>query len=274
MASSSSKAQGHIAHQLLARAHSPETAAQLFTERVKLKPLYLRPTSPTAEDNRSRRRLHRLRKKEYFLRKRKPKPLSAREKRISGIYKLPKEECKYEIFEGLHGMWVEYMQDILDLDRSNANGPGSGVTITAQLHGSKLASADFHGAEIEVVRSRCVSRVGVKGLVVRDSKFTFVVVTEKDELKSMFPLFPPDMIIPLFSYNLSKLATKSSIFTAIPKEHTIFRFEIPQPTQEKKGDESQEQPKNLVFELHGNQFENRPVDRANKKHKWRNLEYL
>jgi ribonuclease P protein subunit POP4 len=32
--------------------------------------------------------------------------------------------------------------------------------------------------------------------------------------------------------------------------------------------------KALTFELHGSQFENRPVDRANKKFKWRNVEYI
>lgn len=185
MASSPARKKEHFAQQLLARAHSPDTAAQLFAERVKYKPLYLRPTSPTPEDNRARRRLQRVRKKEYFLRKQKPRPLSAREKRISGIHEIPKEECKYEIFKGLHGMWVEYMQEVLDLNKPTGGSSNSGVTITAQVHGSKLASADFHGAEIEVARSRCVSRVGVKGIVVRDSKFTFVIVTEKDELKSM-----------------------------------------------------------------------------------------
>lgn len=172
--------QNHIAHELIARAHSPDTAEQLFTERIKQKPLFLRPTSPTPADNRNRRRLQRLRKKEYFLRKQKPKPLSAREKRISGIHDLPKDECKYEIFKGLHKMWVEYMQEILGVK------DGRTTVVTPQLHGSKLVSADYHGAEMEVVRSKCPSRVGLKGIVVRDSKFTFVVVTEKDEMKSTF----------------------------------------------------------------------------------------
>lgn len=73
------------------------------------------------------------------------------------------------------------MRGVLDLnDRTRANN----ASVTAQSHGSRLASADFHGAEIEVVRSRCASRVGMKGIVVRDSKFTFVIVTEKDETKS------------------------------------------------------------------------------------------
>lgn len=58
--------------------------------------------------------------------------------------------------------------------------------VTALSHGSKLVSADFHGAEIEVVRSGCAGRVGIRGVVVRDTKFTFVVVTERDEVKSAF----------------------------------------------------------------------------------------
>ncbi|KAL4904966.1 hypothetical protein BDW74DRAFT_24586 [Aspergillus multicolor] len=264
----------HIAQTLLARAHSPDTAETLFTERIKQKPLYLRPTSPTPADNRSRRRLHRLRKKEYFLRHQKPKPLSAREKRESGVYKLPKEECKYEIFKGLNQMWVEYMLEILDL------GPGGGgwrvqqqqqekkkengqektqektqkprKLVSALAHGSKLVSADFHGAEMEVVRSRCPGRVGLKGIVVRDTKFTFVVVTAKDEMKT------------------------------IPKEQTVFRFCVPLPDNkgaaEKQSSEEDgeggEESRKLVFELHGSQFQNRPVDRANKKFKWRNVDYL
>ncbi|KAG5292085.1 ribonuclease P complex subunit Pop4 [Histoplasma ohiense] len=227
----------HIAQQLISRAHSRDTASNIFTERVKRKPLFLRSTSPSPADNRARRRLHRLRKKEYFLRKQKPKPLSAREKRITGIYNLPKDEMKYDIFKGLHQMWIEYMHDVLDLNRDNPQ-----TYINPLTHGSLLASADFHGAELEVVRSRCVSRVGVKGIVVRDSKFTFVVVTEKDEAKT------------------------------IPKEHTIFRFQVPLLTSSHE-DVKTNQP-DLIFELHGSQFENRPVDRANKKFKWKNLDYL
>ena len=105
----------HIAHTLLTRAHSPDTADTLFTERIKQRPLFLRPTSPTPDDNRNRRRLHRLRKKEYFYRKQRPQPLSARQKRVSGLYEISKEECKYEIFKGLHELWVQYMQDVLGI---------------------------------------------------------------------------------------------------------------------------------------------------------------
>ena len=177
----SSTSKPHIAQTLLARAHSPETASAQFTERIKQKPLYLRPTSPSPQDNRDRRRLHRLRKKDYFLRHQRPRPMTARAKRETGLYELPKEECKYALFQGLHSLWVGYMQEILDLK----SGGRSGV-VTPMGHGAKLVSADYHGAEVEVVRSGCASRVGVKGIVARDTRFTFQVVTEKDELKSEF----------------------------------------------------------------------------------------
>lgn len=65
---------------------------------------------------------------------------------------------------------------------------------------------------------------------------------------------------------------------AIPKEHTVFRFTVPLPkhpvSAEKQQDESSGQDQPLVFELHGSQFENKPVDRANKKFKWRNIDYV
>jgi ribonuclease P protein subunit POP4 len=69
----------------------------------------------------------------------------------------------------------------------------------------------------------------------------------------------------------------------IPKEHTVYRFEIllPAPTKD-DDDESNEIPagsdkevtRPLVFELHGSQFENRAPDRANKKFKWKGMDYL
>lgn len=71
---------------------------------------------------------------------------------------------------------------------------------------------------------------------------------------------------------------------AIPKEQTIFRFSVPLPQADDAdadgaavaGEASahSEKKEELVFELHGSQFQNRPVDRANKKFKWRNVDYI
>lgn len=242
----------HPAHALLSRAHSPGTAQALFTDRIKNKPLILRPTSPPPSNNRQRRRLERLKKREYFLRKQKPRPLSAKEKRVTGVHDLNRErgECRWEVYEGLNRLWTGYVWEVLGLRARAVNGDNvvGMKVVTAQSHGALLASLDYHGAEVEVVRCSCVGRIGTRGIVVRDTKFTLVVVTRKDEVRT------------------------------IPKKDTIFRFEVslPQDDVNKTSQEEQAKPpqKPLVFELHGNQFTMRAADRANKKFKWRSMEYV
>ncbi|MCJ1404169.1 hypothetical protein MMC11_007394 [Xylographa trunciseda] len=245
----SEKDLSHIAHQILSQAHIPTAALDILKDKVLHKPLILRPTSPdpTSQDARAKRRLQRLRKKDHLRRRQKPKPLTAKEKRVLGIYDIPKEDQRYEIYEPLHHMWVGYMWEILSLRE------GEHAYVTAQGAGPKLASADFHGAELEVVRSRCVGRVGCKGIVVKDTKFTFEMITRRNVLR------------------------------IVPKRHSIFRFKIPQPkTDELSGERATpsgasivasitEEPKYLVFELHGSHFETRATDRATKKFKQRRM---
>lgn len=246
----SAEASRHIAKDLLSKAHSSETASTLFADKVLHKSLFLRPTSPdpTSQDARAQRRLQRLRKAEHRKRRQKAKPLSAKEKRISGIYDIPKEQQKYAIYVPLHKMWEGYMWEVLGIEE------GKMPFITAQGAGSKLASADYHGAELTVVRSRCVGMVGLKGIVVKDTKFTFQIITVKDALKSIG----------------SNMTFMSCIHAyqalAVPKKHTVFRFEIPQPSSSEKEDT---QIPSLQFELHGSQFEHRATDRATKKFKQR-----
>ena len=177
----SGKHMSHIAHQILSQAHTPTEALNIFTDKVLHKPLNLRPTSPdpTSQDARAKRRLKRLRKAEHLRRRQKPKPLTAKEKRVLGIYDISKEDQRYEIYEPLNRMWVGYMWEILGLKE------GEHAYVTAEGAGPKLASADYHGAELEVVRSRCVGRVGCKGIVVKDTKFTFEMITKRNVLRSM-----------------------------------------------------------------------------------------
>jgi ribonuclease P protein subunit POP4 len=223
-----------VAFSLLSKAHSPETAERIYHDKIRKRPLHLKPTEPdTAQQT---RRLARQLKLSKLKKKTKPAPLSARQKRALMLYEIPKSEQKYEIYEPLNRMWIGYIQEVLGL--------GEGGGVVTNVAGAKLCSADFHGAELEVVRSRCVSRVGLKGIVVKDSKFVFEVVTKGNAVK------------------------------VLPKEHTIFRFTIPLPgkkaeagKEEVEKVEPEKEAKELVFELHGDQFEYRAADRANRKFK-------
>ncbi|USP76106.1 uncharacterized protein yc1106_03380 [Curvularia clavata] len=216
----------HIAQTLLHRAFSPSTAESHYQERAVKRPLYIRTTSPTPSARAVRRRALNDRKEASRKRsKNKPRPLSAAKKRALGLNEIPKDQQRYSIYEGLHNLWIGYMREVLGV-----NDASKGILITPNASGQILATADMHGALVTVVRSRCVSRVGLEGIVVRDTRFTFEIITKNNVVKS------------------------------VPKEHTIFRFQIPLPCGE---GETPKEP--LTFEINGEQFQTRSADRANKK---------
>jgi ribonuclease P protein subunit POP4 len=186
MTSASKK--NNTALDLLRKAHDPNFAATYYRDKVVQRPLYLKPT-PKDESEPNSRDLRQKARETAKLRKRKspgkPRPLSAKQKRALQIYKIPREQQKYDIYVPLHRLWGGYMREILSLDKPDS---GYGRFNEPRNAGPQLTSADNHGALVEVVRSRCVSRVGVKGIVVRDTKSTFEIITERNELKSAYPV--------------------------------------------------------------------------------------
>lgn len=218
---------------LLARAHSPTSADRIYTEKIQHRPLFLRPTSPPPQVTaRQARRKERERKTKERKKVLKPKPLSAKQRRKLGLYQVPRDNQKYANYIPLHTLWLGYAREVL----------GSEVYTGGQGAGAKLSAADMHGAEVEVVRSGCVGRVGIKGIVIKDSRFVFEVITPKNSIK------------------------------VVPKEGTLFRVDIPPADEPEDGvskGECEKAPprKNLVFEIHGDQFTVRAADRANRKFK-------
>ncbi|KAF2149027.1 RNase P/MRP, p29 subunit [Myriangium duriaei CBS 260.36] len=240
----------HPAHALLSRAHSPPTATTLYTDSIKHRPLLLRPSSPPPPpSSRSSRRLTRQSAATVARRTAKlatnsgraslaarPKPLSAKQKRKLGVYEVGKEQRKWGLYIGLHSLWCDYMREVLGVTPSSVS-----AVLTADGAGPLLASADMHGAVVTVVRSGCVSRVGLEGIVVRDTKFTFEIVTRRDRL------------------------------VVVPKEGTVFRIEVPREgtavEELGQGEGEGGKKKRLVFEVYGDQFMTAAPDRANRKFK-------
>ncbi len=238
----------NAAQNLLRRAHSPTSAARIFAEKVQSKPLLLQPTVNT--DKRALRRHVRERRQQYHLRKqvrKGNKPLSAKEKRQLGIYRLKKEEVEgegaWEVYKGLNELWNGYMLEVLGYVRNGKVLEGwEKKEVGVQTQGSLLASADMHGADVEVLGSRDVGRVGTCGIVVRETKYSFVVVGEQKRQWT------------------------------VPKKGTAFAVTVRLPTAFQHG-ESNENGKlrTVVFEVRGSLFEYRPAERANRKFKWRSV---
>lgn len=211
-----------IAAVLLSRAHSEDEANRIYQEKVQQRPLFLRPSSPPPADARAARRRAEEKRKKERKKSLKPKPLSATQRRRLGLYDMKREGQRYVVFEPLHRLWLGYVREVL----------GNEVFTGGEGAAAKLASADLHGAEVEVVRSSCVSRVGIKGIVIKDSKFAFEIITPRNQVK------------------------------LVPKEGTVFRVGVPIA---EKNEDGKEQGSTLVFEIHGEQFQYRAADRASRK---------
>ena len=124
-----------VAVALLSRAHSPTTANTIFTEKVKSRPLYLKPTENTLNAQQARR-AERARKLAEQRKKQKPAPLSSRQKKALCLYDIPPSSQKHSIYLALHRMWIGYIQEILALENERS------LPITAAAV-AKLTSADL-----------------------------------------------------------------------------------------------------------------------------------
>lgn len=164
----------NICYELLGRTRSQVESNAIYQDKIHHKDLPLRSTSP---NDRTQRRIRRHQKGEDAARRRKLLPLSAKEIRLSEAHAIPTKAQKFELYLPLHRLWLRYIKEVLDMDDLQPR-----HTIHPRL-GNALASADFHGAELLVVQARCASLVGLRGIVVKDTKFTFQVITRIDELK-------------------------------------------------------------------------------------------
>ncbi|XP_072321087.1 ribonuclease P protein subunit p29 [Eucyclogobius newberryi] len=126
-------------------------------------------------------------KKDKPKKNKKAKGLNAKQKRDLKIFHIKAEHQKYELFLPLHELWKQYITDLCN---------GLQPTTNPQLVQGKLLKADFHGAVIKVVRSKCASYVGLTGILIQEFKHVFKIITKKDELK------------------------------VIPKRHSMFEIEV------------------------------------------------
>lgn len=104
----------------------------------------------------------------------KAKGLNARQKRAMKVFHIRPEHQRYELFLPLHNLWRQYIIDLCGGLKPSCN---------PQFVQQKLVKADFHGAVITVVRSKCPSYVGTTGILVQEYKHVFKIITKDDKLK-------------------------------------------------------------------------------------------
>lgn len=179
-----------IERDILLRSHSKDDTERLLTDRYSLggeqKPIINlnntnippKPIKQQAPDLfKNQRRIARHALNNYIKESRKASKLASNlEKRgISNINnnnidKALKNVPKYDSFLKLNQLWNNYIDDLM---KHNHGTPVTG----------KLASGDYHGADLTVTQSRNPTMVGINGICIWESKSAFIVCTKKNDLK-------------------------------------------------------------------------------------------
>lgn len=181
-----------------------------YESKLEHKSLLLEPTSALV-DTRAIKAAKEQKRREA---KRKPRPMSVREERASGLNIIPREARQYSIYIPLNTLWSGYMNDIL-------SGGGSEA---------KLLKADYHGAILTVLKSSCPSFVFLTGIVIKETRHTFVICTKQDVIKT------------------------------IPKRGMVFGFQV-ELKQAGRLDST------MKWEVYGEHFGYRAAERVGKKFK-------
>lgn len=108
--------------------------------------------------------------------------LSVKQRKLLALPLIEPENCKYGLYLPLNQLWTKYISHVLDGH-------------VGQNIADRLLKADYHGAIFTVVRAKCPSFVGARGIVLQETENIFRVITKQNTLK------------------------------AIPKANTVFAFE-------------------------------------------------
>lgn len=113
------------------------------------------------------------------------KPLTAREKRALGLYRLPKKGLQYSSFLSLHSLWSGYMRELLDIETLQSAGWTPNLaeeTRQLQLQ-MRVCRADLTGALLTVATASCSTHKGVQGIVLMETKNTLQIISRDNKLR-------------------------------------------------------------------------------------------
>ncbi|GFP83750.1 ribonuclease p protein subunit p29 [Phtheirospermum japonicum] len=121
--------------------------------------------------------------------KRSKKHMSLKQHKISGSFDLPKEFHNFETFKPTHDKWKGYIQQLLKIVGDAfisyyARDVKSLNALTGKISLAKcFLNADLHGAIILVAQCKIVSYVGTLGIMVRETKETFGIITQDNKFR-------------------------------------------------------------------------------------------
>jgi len=89
------------------------------------------------------------------------------------IKNLKKENMEYNTLLSMNQLWKEYITELM-------NNSNNDDTIL-----NKMLKADLHGAILKVINSTNKNNIGINGIVIFESKRTFNILNQKNEIKTI-----------------------------------------------------------------------------------------
>ncbi|XP_053997759.1 ribonuclease P protein subunit p29 [Hylaeus anthracinus] len=150
----------------------------------------------------------------------KGKLLTSRKRMQLGLRKIGcKTNMKYNDLLPLNQLWLNYMQQMLG-DKFFNNVPKDPTDSNWETVNQQLIKADFHGAEVSVVESKCPSLIGISGIVIQDTKTTFRICGKDNVIRTV----PKDVVVMNICLNGVKLEFFGKDLSIRPTERTIKKL--------------------------------------------------
>ena len=93
------------------------------------------------------------------------------------LFEIGTEGHTYTDYLPLKELWEGYMKDLIDFPKLTER--------NLETAKSKICKCDLHGCEINVERSKCVTYVGTTGILLKESKNMFTLITCDNLIKNI-----------------------------------------------------------------------------------------
>ena len=114
------------------------------------------------------------------------KRLTGQEKRELGLHLIDKINKTFEMFLPIHDLWKSYAQELLHVSHFLQSGWKGDVRDTkTETIQNRVRKMDYFGCFLRVTRSRCSEYIGTQGIIIRETKNTFVMVCPDNNVKTI-----------------------------------------------------------------------------------------
>ncbi|KAF2368165.1 Ribonuclease P protein component 1 [Trinorchestia longiramus] len=123
-------------------------------------------------------------KSKYQKEKTHKKCLSGQAKRRLGLHMVNPTNKVYADFIPFYELWLEYAMNLLGIEHFTMdNWSGSYEDSRTATVQNKFKKIEFFGSKLSVTRSKCPSLVGATGIVIKETKSTFTIICEDNNVK-------------------------------------------------------------------------------------------